>query len=60
MATLERFDYLDDRKESFDAADYVTMIDPIRDIADETDHSPAEVGYALFAYDVEHREGTLY
>jgi thermostable 8-oxoguanine DNA glycosylase len=59
-ATLERFDYLEDRKESFDAADYVRMIDPIRDIATETGFSPAEVGYALFAYDAAHREGTLH
>ncbi|MFC4543038.1 hypothetical protein ACFO5R_14005 [Halosolutus amylolyticus] len=59
-ATLDRFDYLDGRKESFDAADYVAMIDPIREIAAETGFSPAEVGYALFAYDAEHREGTLH
>ena len=59
-ATLDRFGYLDGRKESFDAADYVTMIGPIREIANETGYSPAEVGYALFAYDVEHREGTLH
>ncbi|MFW5974127.1 MAG: hypothetical protein ACOCPZ_01945 [Natrialbaceae archaeon] len=59
-ATLERFGYLDGRKESFDAADYVEMIGPIREIADGTRFSPAEVGYALFAYDVEHREGTLH
>jgi thermostable 8-oxoguanine DNA glycosylase len=59
-ATLERFDYLDGRKESFDAGDYVAMIDPIREIADETGFSPAEVGYALFAHDNEHREGTLH
>jgi hypothetical protein len=59
-ATLERFDYLEGRKESFDAADYVRMIDPIRDIATETAYSPAGVGYALFAYDAVHREGTLH
>lgn len=59
-ATLDRFDYLDGRKESFDAADYVTMIEPIREIAAETGYSPAEVGYALFAYDAEHRDGTLH
>ncbi|WP_265108792.1 hypothetical protein [Halosolutus halophilus] len=59
-ATLDRFDYLDGRKESFDAADYVAMIEPIREIAAETGFSPAEVGYALFAYDDEHREGTLH
>lgn len=59
-ATLARFDYLDERKESFDAADYVTMIDSIRSIADNTTYTPADVGYALFAYDVEHRDGTLH
>jgi len=59
-ATLERFGYVEGRKESFDAADYVTMIEPIRDIAVATDYSPEVVGYALFAYDVEHREGTLH
>ena len=59
-ATLERFDYLEGRKESFDAADYVTMIEPIREIAAETGYSAAEVGYALFAYDVDHRDGTLH
>ena len=59
-ASLERFEYLDGRKESFDAADYVAMIEPIREIAAETEFTPAEVGYALFAYDAEHREGTLH
>ena len=59
-ATLERFDLVEVRKESFDAADYVTMIEPIREIAVATDYSPEAVGYALFAYDVEHREGTLH
>lgn len=59
-ATLEQFDYLDGRKESFDAADYVAMIEPIREIAAETGYSAAEVGYALFAYDVKHRDGTLH
>jgi hypothetical protein len=59
-ATLDRFDHLDGRKESFDAADYVAMIEPIREIAAETDFTSAEVGYALFAYDVEHRDGTLH
>jgi len=59
-ATLERFDYLEGRKESFDAADYVTMMEPIREVAEDTGYSPAEVGYALFAYDDEHREGTLH
>jgi thermostable 8-oxoguanine DNA glycosylase len=59
-ASLDRLGYLDGRKESFDAADYVTMIDPIREIAAETGYSVDDVGYALFAYDVEQREGTLH
>ncbi|CCQ34173.1 hypothetical protein HLRTI_000621 [Halorhabdus tiamatea SARL4B] len=59
-AALERLDYLDGRKEDFDAAEYVAMIAPIREIAGETGHSPAEVGYALFAYDDHVREGTLH
>jgi hypothetical protein len=59
-ASLERFGRLEGRKESFDAADYVAMIGPIRAIADGTRFSPVEVGYALFAHDVEHREGTLH
>jgi len=59
-ASLERLGYLDGRKESFDAADYVTMIEPIREIADETGHRAVDVGYALFAHDDHVREGTLH
>lgn len=59
-ASLERFGYLEGRKESFDADDYVTMITSIRTIADETDYRPVDLGYALFAYDDEVREGTLH
>ncbi|MFB6152903.1 MAG: hypothetical protein ABEJ27_01490 [Halodesulfurarchaeum sp.] len=59
-ASLERLDRLEGRKESFDAGDYVTMIEPIRDIAEQTGYTPAEVGYALFAADVDTREGTLH
>jgi hypothetical protein len=59
-ASLERTGYLEGRKESFDAADYVTMIEPIREIADQTGYRPVEVGYALFAYDDTVREGTLH
>lgn len=59
-AALERKGFLEGRKESFDAADYVTMIEPIRDIATETGYRPVEVGYALFAYDDRVREGTLH
>ena len=59
-ASLERLGRLEGRKESFDAGDYVEMIGPIRAIAAETGHSPADVGYALFAADVEDRDGTLH
>mgnify|MGYP006914299439 FL=1 len=59
-ASLERLGRLDGRKESFDAADYVTMIGPIREIAAETGYRPVDVGYALFAHDVDAREGTLH
>ncbi|WP_123538363.1 hypothetical protein [Halosimplex salinum] len=59
-ASLERTGYLDGRKESFDAADYVEMIEPIREIADETGYTPVEVGYALFAHDDRVREGSLH
>lgn len=59
-ASLDRLDYLDGRKESFDAADYVTMIDPIRRIAADTGHTAAEIGYALFSHDHHVRDGTLH
>ena len=59
-ASLERLGYLEGRKESFDADDYCTMIDPIRGIAGETSYTAAEVGYALFAHDYDVREGTLH
>jgi hypothetical protein len=59
-ASLERLDRLEGRKESFDAGDYVAMIEPIRSIAAETGYATAEVGYALFAADVDKREGTLH
>ena len=59
-ASLERLGYLGGRKESFDAADYVTMIEPIREIAEATGHRAVDVGYALFAHDDHVREGTLH
>ena len=59
-ASLDRLGWLDGRKESFDADDYVTTIEPVREIAAETGYSVAEVGYALFAYDAHVREGTLH
>ena len=59
-AALERQGCLEGRKETFDAVDYVTMIEPIREIAAQTEYRPVEVGYALFAYDDRVREGTLH
>lgn len=59
-ASLERLGYVEGRKESFDADDYVTMIEPIREIAERTGFTPEKVGYALFAHDYDVREGTLH
>lgn len=59
-ASLERLGRLDGRKEQFDAGDYVAMVEPIREIAAETGHTAAEVGYALFAADVDQRDGRLH
>lgn len=59
-ASLERLDFLEQRKESFAPRDYVKMIDCIRDISTQTGFTCSKIGYALFAYDVEVREGTLH
>lgn len=59
-ASLERLGYIEGRKESFDADDYVTMIKPIREIAERTGFTPEKIGYALFAHDFDVREGTLH
>lgn len=59
-ASLERLGYFDERKETFDADDYVKMMKPIREIADRTGFSTVKVGYALFAYDDKVRKGTLH
>lgn len=59
-ASLNRFNYVEGRNESFDAFDYVEMIDNIREISRETGYSTEKVGYALFAYDVDKRQGTLH
>lgn len=59
-ATLERLGYFDQRKETFDAEDYLRMMKPIREIAEETGYTPVKIGFALFAYDVDKREGTLH
>ncbi|MCK8824161.1 PHP domain-containing protein [Fuchsiella alkaliacetigena] len=59
-ATLWRMGYFEQEKESFKASDYLRIIDIVRRLAEEVDLTVAEIGYALFAYDVEHREGTLH
>ncbi len=59
-ASLERAGRVEGLKESFDAFDYCVMLEEIRAVSDETGHTPAEVGYALFAYDYDVREGTLH
>lgn len=59
-ASLERLGYVEGRKETFDADNYVTMIEPIREIADRTGFTPEKVGYALFAHDYDVREGNLH
>lgn len=59
-ATLYRLGYFEKEKERFTAADYVKIIELVRPMAQESKFSAAEIGYALFAYDVEHREGNLH
>ena len=59
-ASLERAGRVEGQKETFDAFDYVAMIDEIRKIAEGTGHTPVDVGYALFAHDYDVREGTLH
>lgn len=59
-ASLERLDLVEGRKETFGPDDYVTMMEPIRDIAEKTGFSPTKVGYALFAHDYDVRDGTLH
>jgi len=59
-ATLYRLDYFEEEKESFKADDYLKIIKIVRKMAEETDYNTAEIGYALFAYDVVHREGNLH
>ena len=59
-ASLERLGYLEGIKETFTAEDYVKMIEPIRKIAEETGFTTEKIGYALFAMDVEKREGNLH
>lgn len=59
-ASLERLNYFQTRKESFDSMDYIKMIESIRDIAEDSPFTTEQIGFALFAYDVNMREGTLH
>lgn len=59
-ASLERIGFLEERKETFSSDDYVTMIEYIRDMSRGLDYTPADIGYALFAYDDYVRDGTLH
>lgn len=59
-ATLYELDYFEQEKERFEAADYVKIIAIVRQMAQESEFNAAQIGYALFAYDVQHREGNLH
>jgi len=59
-ATLYNLNYFKKEKENFKADDYLKIIKIVREMAAETDYSTAEIAYALFAYDVVHREGNLH
>lgn len=59
-ATLYQLDYFEQEKESFKADDYLKIIKIVRKMAAQTNFSPSEIGYALFAYDVLNREGNLH
>ncbi|MCK8816269.1 hypothetical protein MWH28_02690 [Natroniella sulfidigena] len=59
-ATLYKLGYFEREKERFKPDDYLRMIEIIRQMAKQEGFKVAEVGYALFAYDVVHREGTLH
>ncbi len=59
-ATLWRLDYFGEEKERFKPEDYLQIVKIVREMADDSQYNPAEIGYALFAYDVVHREGNLH
>lgn len=59
-ATLWRLGYFVEEKESFKPEDYIKIIDVVRKLTADTKFTVAEVGYALFAYDVVNREGNLH
>ncbi|MFP4020773.1 MAG: hypothetical protein ACLFUK_04130 [Halanaerobium sp.] len=59
-ATLYNLGYFEQEKESFKADDYLKIMEIVRKMAAQTEFSTAEIGYALFAYDVVNREGNLH
>ncbi|HKL75303.1 MAG TPA: hypothetical protein VJ881_04470 [Halanaerobiales bacterium] len=59
-ATLWRLGYFDEEKENFKADDYLKIIKIVRKMAKGSNYTTAEIGYALFAHDVVHREGNLH
>lgn len=59
-ATLWRLDYFKKEKERFKPEDYLKIIEIVRKLAANSKFNTAEIGYALFAYDVVHREGNLH
>ncbi|MFW6007484.1 MAG: hypothetical protein ACOC4G_09050 [Bacillota bacterium] len=59
-ATLWRLGYFSRERESFKPEDYLKIIKIVRQMASESDYTTAEIGYALFAYDVVNREGNLH
>ena len=59
-ATLWRLDYFDEEKESFKIDDYLKIIEIVRRMSAKSHYTTAEIGYALFAYDVINREGNLH
>jgi len=59
-ATLYKLKYFKKEKESFKADDYLKIIKIVRKMSEQSEFSTAEIGYALFAYDVVNREGNLH
>ncbi|GAB6099383.1 hypothetical protein JCM16358_12620 [Halanaerocella petrolearia] len=59
-ATLYRLGYFAKEKERFNPEDYIKIIEIVRRMAQEEKMKVADIGYALFAYDVVHREGNLH
>ena len=59
-ASLWRLDYFENEKERFKLEDYLKIIEIVREMAEKSTYNTAEIGYALFAYDVVQREGNLH